>query len=123
MVGAVVGGLLAYLGLFALLAASMTLAARGAGRLVGVKGFRWFSAERTTDAWWRILVIRLAAAAVPWCLSVALFGAHFAAQGVPVAREGAYVEVLPGPAQSAGMQDGDRVLRIGEREVHAWEEM
>ncbi|RYZ07992.1 MAG: hypothetical protein EOO73_09855 [Myxococcales bacterium] len=120
---AVVVGVFGYLSLFLLLAGSMTLAARGVGRLVGVTGFRWFSAQRPVAEWWRLAAIRVAAAAAPWCLSAALFGAHYAVHGDAVTRAGAYVAVAPGPAQDAGMVDGDRVVRVGERAVGTWDEL
>ncbi|MDF3068051.1 MAG: peptidase [Polyangiaceae bacterium] len=120
---AVAAGVLGYVGLFLLLVGSMTLAARGVGRLVGVPGFRWFSAQRHAAEWWRLAAIRVAAAAAPWCLSAALFGAQYAFHGETAPRVGGYVTVMPGPAQDAGMVDGDRVVRIGDRPVSTWDEL
>lgn len=105
----VLSGLVGYLGLFALLAASMMLAARGVGRLVGVPQFRWFDSRPASVDWWREASMRLAAMVAPWCLSALLFFVHLAAFGATAPRGGSYVEVLDGPAGTAGMRTGDRV--------------
>jgi hypothetical protein len=116
-----VGGTLGYLGLFLLLAASMTLAARGVGRLVGVPRFRWFDAKPASTQGWREASVRLAAMAAPWCLSVLLFFVQLTLFGTGSSRGGTYVEVLEGPAKAAGMRTGDRVLRVGNESVSTWE--
>ncbi len=63
-------------------------------------------------AWRRFLTI-LAGPGVNWLSAIALIAALYATLGfLEVDRSSTRVSVLPGPAQTAGMQDNDRVIAI-----------
>jgi hypothetical protein len=115
-------GVVGLVGLLAALAASMTLAARAAARLVGLERFRWFEAQPAPEAWWRRLVVRLASMLAPLGVSITLFWGSLLVGGVPQATSNR-VEVLEGAARAAGMQDGDRVLRIGDEPIGDFEQL
>jgi hypothetical protein len=115
-------GVLGLVCLLAALAASMTLAARVAARLVGIESFRWFEAQPVQAAWWRRLAVGLASVLAPLGLSIVVFWASLYVGGVPQATSNR-VEVLDGAARAAGMQDGDRVLRIGEEPIRDFEHL
>jgi hypothetical protein len=115
-------GVLGLACLLAALAASMTLAARVAARFVGIERFRWFEAQPAKAAWWRRLVVRLASMLAPLGLSIAVFWGSLYVGGEAQATSNR-VEVLDGAARAAGMQDGDRVLRVGEEPIRDFEQL
>lgn len=115
-------GVAGLVGLLATLAASMTLAARAAARLVGIERFRWFEAQPAKAAWWRRLVVRLASMLAPLGVSVAVFWGSLYVGGVPQSTS-TRVEVMDGAARAAGMQDGDRVLQIGEEPIRDFDQL
>ena len=115
-------GVVGLVGLLATLAASMTLAARGTARLVGIERFRWFEAQPAQAAWWRRLVVRLASMLAPLGVSIAVYWVSLYIGGVPHSTSNR-VEVLDGAARTAGMQDGDRVLRIGDEPIRDFEQL
>lgn len=100
---------------------AMTLAARATGRLLGVARFRWFDAHPVPAAWWKRLWIRAAAMMTPFALSALLFSVGLLASGEP--KQTGRVEVNAGAAREAGMADGDRIVRVGTRNVANWDEM
>ena len=119
--GYLVMGVVAVSGIAVASCGAMTLAARVTARLLGVARFRWFDAHPAPAAWWKRLCIRAAATLAPFALSTLFFSVGLLANGEPKAT-GA-VEVNAGPAREAGLLDGDRIVRVGTRDVANWDEM
>lgn len=120
--GYVIFALVGLLGLFFVAAMSMTWAARAVARLLAVPGFQWFDARPAPVAWWRRLLVRIGSMAAPIVVSITLFWLSLYTGGVPSVT-GTHVEVQPGPALAAGLRTGDRVLRIGEQPIRAFDEL
>lgn len=116
-------GVLGLLGLFLVIAASMTFAARAVGRVVGLSKFRWFDERPAKGAWWRRLVVCAASMVAPLGVSFVLFWGAFLAGGAPQVEVGTQVEVLEGAARDGGIRDGDRVLRIDGAAIADWEQL
>lgn len=119
----VLSGVVGLLGLLLVMAMSMTIAARVAGRLLGVANFRWFDERPVPAAWWRWSLIRLASALAPVAVSIALFWGTMLVGGVPESDPSTRVEVLEGAARDGGVRDGDRILRIGGEAVADWDQL
>lgn len=116
-------GVVGLLGLLLAMALSMTFAARGARRLLGVGNFRWFDERPAKAAWWRWGLVRSSSALAPVALSIALFGGSMFVGGVKESDPSTRVEVLDGPARESGMRDGDRVMRIGGEPIADWDQL
>lgn len=119
--GYLVMGVVAVSGLAVASCGAMTLAARATARLLGVTRFRWFDAHPAPAAWWKRLWIRAATMAMPFALSALLFTVGLLANGEP--KQTGRLEVNAGAAREAGMADGDRIVRVGTRNVANWDEM
>jgi hypothetical protein len=115
-------GAVGLLGLFLVLALTMTFAAQGAARLLGIANFQWFAAVPAAGAWWRWLVVRLVSMVVPLGVSILLYWGSLLAGGFPQFT-GNRVEVRDGAALAAGMRTGDRVLRIGDQPIGDFEQL
>jgi len=116
-------GVVGLLGLVLAMATVMTLAARATARVVGVAGFRWFDERPARGAPRRWFLVRLASALAPVALSFALFWGSMLAGGVAEVDPSTRIEVLEGAARAAGMQDGDRILRIGGEPIADWDQL
>lgn len=109
-------------GLFFVSALSMTWAARGVGRLLGIANFQWFDPRPAPVAWWRWLLVRVATMAAPLVVSITLFWLSIYLGGVQQLT-GTRVEVNSGPAATAGLRTGDRVLRVGDEPIRDFDEL
>ena len=119
-------GLLGLVALGAVIVLGMRVVERLTARWVGVPRFRWFDVE--TTAWWRLLIVRLASALVPFVVSVAMFFVAYVGEGQYLSSSSSRgpqaVEVFPGgAAQEAGLRDGDQVVSVAGVAVHTWDEM
>lgn len=105
------------------LAVSMVAAAawgtRLAARWLGVPRFRWFDTRPAEASLWRRAGVRLLGGIAPLGVCCILFFVASLVEGknVPTTR----VKVLDGPAQTAGVLDGDRVVSIDGRPIETWE--
>jgi hypothetical protein len=117
------GGLVGYLGLLGALAVSMRLAAKQVARWVGVAEFRWFQEPTRRLAWWRLLVVRVAAGVAPLCVAIGLSWATFFINGIPRITTWVEVDVLEGPARQAGLRDGDRIVSLGGEPIASWDQL
>jgi hypothetical protein len=117
-------GVFGYLMLLGALAGSATLAARVTARWLGVPRFRWFTEPANAVPGWRLGVVRLVAAVAPWTVSFVLLSSGVRLDGVATVAEKLRVEVLAdGAGRQAGMQNGDRIIRVGNKPVSDWDEM
>lgn len=104
-------GVVGYAFVILVLASSAHFGARVAARALGASPFRWFAAD---DSARNLAVRALSSLAALLAVMVALFVAYLSA-GENVATLN--VEVMPGPAQQAGIQSGDRILKVDGRPV------
>jgi membrane-associated protease RseP (regulator of RpoE activity) len=106
------------------LAVVIALAAWGASSFVGraleVGPFELFDARRPPTLWKECLV-RIAGVIVTYFVAAGVFtvGGLVGGEVVPTST----VNVRPGPAKDAGMQDGDKVVEIDGRAIGSWEEI
>jgi hypothetical protein len=90
-------------------------------RAVGVESFRLFDVKRPCSSVWKEVAIRIAASFAPLVFASGLFVLASLIGGEPAATT--TLEVRPGPAKEAGLEDGDRILDIDGRAVADWEEI
>ena len=72
--------------------------------------------------WQRFLVV-LAGPAAKFVLAILIFAAFFATVGMPRTNNVVVQVQLGSPAQQAGIQPGDRILMIGDRETPSFEDI
>jgi hypothetical protein len=88
---------------------------------VGAGRFEIFDVERPSSTWWKEVIIRTAGAIAPLVVLMGVFTVANLVGGDAVPSTTVYVR--PGPAQEAGMLDGDRVVEIDQRPIESWQEL
>ncbi|HWA71924.1 MAG TPA: PDZ domain-containing protein [Polyangiaceae bacterium] len=90
-----------------------------AARRLGVGAFRWFDGRRMGGAWWQRLAVRgLSCLATLLAVLLLIFiGNLVQGSTTPTTT----VEVRPGPAESAGIRTGDRILSVDGKAIESWE--
>lgn len=116
-----VAGFLAFAGLIATFVLGVRGTERAVARALGLPPLRWF--ENAAAPAWKRFLLRATSSLVPFAICVAIFGVVIAARGLPEEAT-TVVDVLPDSAAGeAGMQDGDRVVAVGDAPVTTWDEL
>lgn len=105
-----VQGAIGLLLLVVVLTAATYWGARAAAKVLSVPGFRWFGVRPASAPWWKRFCVRLASTLAAVMVALAASFVVLVAYGTTEATT--VVKVLPGPAQRAGMLDGDEILSI-----------
>lgn len=103
-------GALGYISLIAGLIAVTHGAAAATARALGVVPFRWFDSKPSSGASWRHAIVRVTSSLAPLLATLVLlfFGILARGESVPTT----VVKVGAGPAESAGIRTGDRILSV-----------
>ena len=73
--------------------------------------------------WWQRFLIVLAGPAANFLLAIAIFAAFFAVFGEPRTSNRVSEVIAGGPAAAAGIQPGDRILSVANRETQTFEDV
>jgi regulator of sigma E protease len=73
--------------------------------------------------WWQRFLIVLAGPLANFVLAIAIFAAFFAAFGEPRTSNRVSEVIAGGPAASAGIRPGDRILSVANRETQTFEDV
>lgn len=110
--------------LHAALIGSVWLGALVAARWLGLPTFRWFDERPPDVAVWKRALVRLVSALAPLLLIWALCFVAVLLVGTPKFGGGPpLVDVLEGAARTAGMRNGDRVVRLDGVPVKDWDQL
>lgn len=73
--------------------------------------------------WWHRFLIVLAGPAANFLLAIAIFAAFFIAFGEPQTSNIVNAVIPGGPAEAAGIKQGDRILSVANRETQTFEDI
>ncbi len=98
-----------------------------AARVLGVRGVSFWpraAGAGSPLAWWKPLAAVAMTACAAYLVAAAWFAAGYVAGGLDTLTTDTQVRPVAGrPAAQAGLQEGDRVVRVAGREVTSWREL
>jgi len=114
-------GLVGYLTILLVLGSVAHASATLTARWLGAAPFRWFDGRPPAVASWRRWAVRVVSSIKAVAVAVALLFFALLARGDDVATT--RINVMPGPAEAAGLRDGDRILSIDSQPVASFDEI
>jgi PDZ domain len=109
------------MGIIAIMTATALVVPAGFARVLGVSSFQLFDVRRPCPSVGKEVAIRTVGAIAPLLVAIGLFVVAGKIGGEQKATT--TLEVQPGPAKQAGLEDGDRVLEIDGRPITSWDDI